>query len=159
MREIQLTQNQVALVDDCDFEELNKWSWFAHKSGRTFYARRTLTIGNKRHTIRMHHIVIGKPPIGFEVDHKNGIGTDNQRENLRFVTDRQNSQNRKNVNVTSVYPGVYWHSSRNKWMAQIYINGKSKFLGRFIDEHEAFNAYRKAVNDREETVIDRDISC
>lgn len=154
MREIQLTQNQVALVDDCDFEKLNKWSWYAHKSRKSFYARRNSPmINGRRCTIRMHHEVIGNPPIGFETDHKNGVGTDNQRENLRHVTSRQNSQNRKNAVATSIHPGIYWDELRNKWQAQIYINGKSKFLGRFVDERKAFEAYQKATDSIGEKVI------
>jgi len=154
MKEIQLTQNQVALVDDEDFERLNQVKWCADKMGNTFYGRRhSPCVNGKRYEILMHHEVIGKPPKGFEVDHLNGVGTDNQKENLRFVTRRQNCQNKKNTKKTSIYPGVHWQKLRGKWCTQITINGKLKHLGLFTDELKAFEAYEQAVNKLGETVI------
>lgn len=158
MRKIQLTQGQVALVDDDMYEELNQHKWCVDKGGNTFYAQRQLpTINGKRHKIKMHHAIIGKPPKGFEIDHKNGQGTDNQRHNLRFVTRRQNQQNQRNgKKKSSKYPGVYWDKRDKKWIAKIQIDGKSSNLGYFVDEFEAFESYRKAVNAIGTTVIDYD---
>lgn len=154
MREIPLTQNQVALVDNCDFEKLNQFKWCAKKDYNTFYAVRQLTIGKKRQrTIYMHHVVLGKPPKMLMPDHRNGRGTDNRRKNLRFVTNRQNQQNQNNVKTSSQYPGISWDRSRKKWKAGIKINGKQKFLGRFINEKKAFEAYKQAVNEIGEKMI------
>lgn len=105
MKEISLTQEKVALVDDDLYEELNQFKWHAHKMRNTLYAvRHSPTINGKRPIIRMHHEIIGVPPTGFMTDHENGCGTDNQRENLRHVTNRQNQQNLKNKKKTSKYP-------------------------------------------------------
>ena len=41
--------------------------------------------------------------------------------------------------------GVSFVKSRNKWLAQIQINGIAKNLGRFINEIDASNAYQKAL--------------
>lgn len=154
MREIILTQNQVALVDDEIFEELNQFKWYAHKGCNTFYARRMLPrVNGKQGVIRMHHVIIGKPPKGFEVDHKNGDGLWNLRNNLRFVTKRQNGQNRKNQNTSSQYPGVYWCKAGIKWMAYIRIDGVRKHLGLFTNEFEAFTAYKQVVESLGETIV------
>ena len=154
MKTISLTQNKKAIVNDIDFEKINKFKWYAHKDGNTFYAiRHAPTINGKRPLIRMHHEVAGKPPKGFVSDHKNGNGLDNRRENLRFVTIRQNGQNQKNRKSTSKYPGVYWDSEHEKWRAGIRINGKTKSLGRFKDEEKAFNAYMEANNNIREEVL------
>ena len=66
MKEIILTQGQTTLVDDEDYDELNKFKWYAHWSPDTksFYARRNATKDGKRTTIRMHQQVI-KIPCGF----------------------------------------------------------------------------------------------
>lgn len=40
MREINLIQNLVALVDDEDFAELSKYEWSAIRDYGTYYARR-----------------------------------------------------------------------------------------------------------------------
>ncbi len=48
---------------------------------------------------------------------------------------------------SSKYKGVYWYKSLNKWMAQIKVDGKLKYLGLFTDEYEAHLAYQKALNE------------
>lgn len=154
MKKIVLTQGQVALVDDCDFEKLNRFKWSASRHRNVFYAtRHSPMINRKRFTIYMHHEVVGKPPKGFMVDHKNGLGTCNIRKNLRFVTHRQNLQNRQKTKNSSRYPGVDWAKTNGKWRAQIGINGKNKYIGLFTDEKKAFEAYKQAVNNLGEKVI------
>ena len=156
MKEIILTQSQIALVDDDQYEFLIQWKWYADKpkTGYTFYAyRNSPTINGKRHRIAMHHEVIGKPPKGFVNDHRNGRGLDNQRHNLRHVTRRQNLQNLKNIKKSSRYPGVCWDKTRKKWNTKITINGKTKNLGLFVNELQAFNAYKQAVENLGEEVI------
>ena len=154
MREIQLTQGKVAQVDDEDFEELNRYKWFARKSRNTYYAGRNsaYVAGKKRKTINMHCIVMGELK-GLQTDHIDGNGLNNQKSNLRFVTSRQNSQNKKNTIKTSQYPGFDWDKSHNKWRSKIVINGTQKHLGYFIVAAAAFDTYRKAVNAIGEQVI------
>ena len=41
----------------------------------------------------------------------------------------------------SQYKGVAWDANRNKWLASICVNGKSKHIGRFNSEQEAALAY------------------
>jgi hypothetical protein len=45
------------------------------------------------------------------------------------------------------YKGVCWNKQSNKWKSVIYIDGKQKYLGLFIDEYEAHLAYKKALNE------------
>ncbi|MCG0790677.1 hypothetical protein IMAU10566_00999 [Lactiplantibacillus plantarum] len=40
--------------------------------------------------------------------------------------------------------GTYFNKSRNKWRAQIKINGKNKFLGNFLTQEEAIAARKTA---------------
>ena len=154
MKEIQLTRGKVALVDDEMFEELNQYKWVANKIGRTHYAIRSLPrINGKRKHIKMHHVVFGYPPKGFVTDHINGNGLFNLSSNLRFITQRQNCQNRKNTKKTSKYPGVSWNKCRQVWESCIQIEGKKKYLGYHHIELEAFNAYRAEVESLGETVV------
>ena len=161
MREIVLTQNQVALVDDEDYEWLNQWKWYADKpkTGDTFYAyRNSSTVNGKRHRIAMHHEVAGYPLKSFEIDHESGRGLDNQRSNLRHVTKRENQQNRKNgKKKSSQYPGVYWNKARRKWQVNISINNKTKYLGNFVNEKEAYETYCQAVSELGEKVLGANI--
>ena len=58
------------------------------------------------------------------------------------------------INNTSGYRGVTWNKLRNKWMVQIGVKGKHKYLGYFIDKLEAAKAYDKYVieNNLEHTI-------
>ena len=155
MREIQLTQGQVALVDDEDYEKLNQFKWYAFKGWNVFYAgRQSSKVNGKCRKLRMHHDIIGFPPKGLQTDHRDGNGLNNQRENLRFATNRQNQQNRKHQGKSSRYPGVCWQKNDKKWQANIQINGKLKYLGNFKTEKEAFEAYRCAVEELGEKMLE-----
>jgi len=157
MKEIKLTQGKMALVDDNMYGELDKFKWHAFKGGNTFYAaRQSPRVNGRQRKIKMDHIVLGKPFKGFEIDHRNGNGLDNQRGNLRIVTVRQNQQNqqnRKHGSKISQFPGVSKDKKCKKWRAYITINSKRKHLGCFITEIEAFIAYKQAVEHIDETVI------
>lgn len=48
-----------------------------------------------RTRIKLHHLIIGKPPKGMVVDHKNGNRQDNRKENLHFVSYSYNNTNHK----------------------------------------------------------------
>jgi hypothetical protein len=80
------------------------------------------------------------------VNHIDFNKTNNNINNLEIVTQRENS-NQKHLKSTSKYIGVSWSESRNKWVALIYLNGKHKNLGRFINELDASEAYQKALKD------------
>jgi hypothetical protein len=155
MKEIFLSQGLVAWVDDGMYRELNQYNWYANKSRNTYYARRHV-VGDSDKKITMYHAVMGFPPKGFISDHRDGNGLNNQRKNLRFVTSRQNRQNLNNIilPITSEFPGVGWHKKDKKWQARITINGKQKFLGNFKTEISAFEAYKQAVENLGQTVID-----
>jgi len=143
MKTIKLTQNQVALVSDEDYEHLNQWRWYAMKVGDVFYAVRSKRESGKRKTIYMHKIICP----GKEIDHKNGDTLNNTRENLRSCTHSQNLQNRRKYGSSSQYKGVSWDKKAKKWAARIMINQKYIHLGYFTNEEKAAKAYDTAARE------------
>jgi hypothetical protein len=143
MKEIQLTQGQVALVDNEDFELVSRYKWYAHKDGDRYYVHTNIRIGDKRVTLQMHCLLF--PSQSGRVDHINGNGCDNRRENLRVCTASQNSQNMRKFIGKSKYKGVFWDGDAKKWRAQIRVNSKRLHLGRFLNDEEAALAYNVAA--------------
>jgi hypothetical protein len=92
-----------------------------------------------------HFIVYGEWPKG-DVDHINGIGTDNRIANLRAATRSQNNQNRyrKSANKSTDLIGVSKRSDYEAYDARITVNGKQKCLGAFKTAQEARQAYLAA---------------
>ncbi len=82
------------------------------------------------------------------VDHINRDRQDNRWENLRGADCRQNSGNsgiaRHN---TSGFRGVSRNRSSGKWHAQIKINGKQTYLGRFETPEQAAHTYNLAAKE------------
>jgi hypothetical protein len=82
------------------------------------------------------------------VDHINNDKLDNNVNNLRYVTNQENSMNQKlSSNNTSNYKGVYYRKDLNKWYALIMINGKLKHLGLFEKIEDAINARVKKAKE------------
>ena len=80
------------------------------------------------------------------INHINFDKKDNKVSNLEIVTNRENS-NRKHLKSTSKYTGVSFEKDRNKWVAQIKINGNRVLLGRFSNEIDASNAYQSKLKE------------
>lgn len=139
MRIIILNNDMLSFVDNEDYAELNKYKWYAWKHRNTYYAIRRSSIKNLN---RMHRFIMN-PPDNMQVDHINGNGLDNRKENLRIVTNRENGQN-KHVKTSSKYPGVYWNKRDRNWQSMIVINGKKKFICCSKNEIDAATAYRVA---------------
>lgn len=138
-----LTQGYEAIIDADLAPFLGQWLWqvtirqdFAYAVGR---------MGQKRKTQKYLHRVIAAPKAGYHVDHINGNGLDNRRENLRVTTMSQNLMNqRKSRANTSGFKGVSFHKQRQKWRACIKKDGKYMHLGLFNTPEAAYAAYCEA---------------
>ena len=84
--------------------------------------------------------VYGSWPVN-DIDHVNGARHDNRIFNLREATRAQNMQNQRNPRTDnkSNYLGVSAH--REKWMAQIQVNGKKHYIGIYSTRKAAHAAY------------------
>ena len=71
------------------------------------------------------------------VDHINNNSLDNRIENLRILTQQENTFNR-------IAKGYCWSKQKNKWRARIVINDNEIHLGLFTEEADARNAYLEA---------------
>jgi hypothetical protein len=114
------------------------------------YLHVSLCKNNTCKTRRVHQLVaeafLEHTPCGYElvVNHINFLRSDNRVENLEIVTARENS-NHKQIPVSSKYEGVCWSKSHNKWLAQIFVEGKNINLGYFDIEEEANQYFCNAL--------------
>lgn len=84
--------------------------------------------------------VTGNFPEG-EIDHINGIRSDNRFSNLRDVPHRTNMENRKKAAAHNI-SGVLGVTKRgDSYMARIKINGKQVILGSFASASDAHVNY------------------
>lgn len=148
MREIQLSQGQVAIVDDEDFEALNAFPWYAqwNRTTKSFYAARNTPLGGgKRTTVQMHRVVLDAAK-GTDVDHINKNTLDNRKVSLRVCTRSENMRNRgKQKDNTSGFKGVFFRKDCNKWRARVGLGNKKVSLGHFDSPIEAARAYDRAA--------------
>lgn len=133
------------MVDDSDYEIINQWKWYAHKSANTYYACRMERIEGKRSIIRMHRAILGLKDNNVHVDHIDHDGLNNQRNNIRICNSSRNQGNSLSRKGTSQYKGVSWDKARNKWIACVKFKYRHIHLGRFEHEIEAARAYNKAA--------------
>lgn len=141
MKKIKLNNGRVALVDDEDFDALTNIKWVVTPKGGTAYARGYVRVRGVGVIAVLMHRYILDPPGKYVVDHINGDGLDNRRENLRACTHTENLQNMRKLGGSSSYRGVHWDSRRERWVASIRVSGKKTSIGAFEDEVQAAKAY------------------
>lgn len=140
---IELTQGYTATIDAID-GDLAVFNWCTIQPRYTPYAIRAV-IGDNKKKIYMHREVlsrmVGRPlKRGELTDHIDGDGLNNTRNNLRIATVSQNTRNsRMRSDNTSGFKGVC--KERNRWLAQIGVNGKQMRLGLYDTPEEAHAAY------------------
>jgi len=133
---IPLSQGEWALVDDEVALIAPKFHLWKHKTTDKLYGKRAIKVDNKWTTQLLHRFVLEYYKIDAPVyiDHINGNGLDNRKDNLRASSGTQNQGNRNlNKNNKSGCRGVSWRKDKGKWRAEIKIDGKSKHLGSFDD--------------------------
>jgi len=118
------------LVDEEDFEELNKFSWRLHGG----YAVRE---------VKMHREIIGISDFDENlIHHKNQDKLDNRKENLTKVNKSKHIQihNKNRNGKGSNKVSKTWHGFRyiycrkdGKWLAQITYHKFNTFLGVYVD--------------------------
>lgn len=83
-----------------------------------------------------------------EIDHRNGIRSDNRLVNLRECSRAENHQNRAmRRDNSSGFIGVSWAKREAKWKACIGKGRKLRHLGYFDTAQAAHNAYLTAKNE------------
>jgi hypothetical protein len=83
-----------------------------------------------------------------QIDHINGVRSENQFNNLREVSAAENARNaRRRKDNVSGFVGVYWREDQRRWGASIRFNNRLKHLG-FFETAEEAGAARKAAQQR-----------
>lgn len=133
---------KVALIDLDDVEKVKNYTWTLKNARGVFYIQSST---RKNGTLPLHRLIMNCPK-DMMVDHIHHNTLDNRKFNLRICTLVENLQNKKSN--TSGRAGVNWYKTKNKWQAQIQINGKKKNLGYFINFDDAVRARELAEQER-----------
>jgi|SRR5579859_7458077 len=142
--ELPLTNGGVALVDECDFHWLSQRGWYDNGNG---YA--VCDLSGRRGGIRilMHRLIMLAPDTAT-VDHRDGCGLHNWRDNLRLATQSEQNANRPKFRGKSNFKGVHRRSDGLKWVAQIRRpNREALNLGSFANVEDAARAYDAAARE------------
>tara|TARA_R110002167_G_scaffold13384_1_gene55817 strand:+ start:2803 stop:3279 length:477 start_codon:yes stop_codon:yes gene_type:complete len=105
---------------------------------------------NKTKARTIHQLVaeafLDHTPNGHErvVNHIDFNKLNNKVVNLEIIANRDNS-NKKHLKSSSKYTGVDLRSN-GKWRAQIYTDGKQRYIGSFKEEIDAHNAYQNELS-------------
>jgi hypothetical protein len=150
-----MTKQEFLVMDEKSrYDYMISIGWIADENGQVYshtgrpvgskasrYTLLAITFGRKKEhiTLRAHRFIwyFFHRTIADTVDHINQDRFDNRITNLRSVTQQQNTFNTKTK-------GYCYDKKRNKWKAQIMLNRKNIFLGRYDTKQEAYLTYLEA---------------
>lgn len=145
---IEINNNKLGLlhcmVDLDDLDVLSNYYWNIRYDNRhpncTVYVETHKRINGKNTRIHMHKLITNCPK-ELEVDHINGNGLDNRKQNLRCIPHSLNTLNKNHKYDV----GVRYNKRDNVWIASFNIKGKTIYAGYYRTKEEAINR-RKYIN-------------
>lgn len=135
---IPLHNGGVAWIDAADLPLVTGRTWYRRDKKHTSYAY----CHGEHGQIQMHRLLLGATYRQL-VDHEDGNGLNNRRENICLCTAVQNNANQQKTRGTSQYKGVHFHKQSGKWRAEI----AGRWLGHFTYEANAALAYNAAAEE------------
>lgn len=146
---VPLTRGLFAIIDEADGDAVRGWNWSAHRGHKVDYAIRMFRSGGRLRHCSLHAFLwrLWGMPTAPEIDHRDGDGLNNRRDNLRAATSSQQKQNtRRRSDNTSGFKGVSRAGrNRDRWRASIQVDGRQTQLGTFSDPAAAADAYAMAA--------------
>lgn len=145
---VELTNGQTAVIDAADVPLVHHRLWQAKFRCGIWYA-----VSSKEGP--MHRTIMGlaegESPEVF-IDHIDGNGLNNCRDNLRTCENRENLRNSKKRTVAgrkplSRFKGVTKCSGQRGWRAQIMRDGVKVNLGNYATEEMAARVYDMAARE------------
>ena len=130
-------------IDEEDYARCCKIKWYLLKRMTFDPSAPFYVMGRVDGTMTYLHRYI-LHAVGGRVDHKDRDPLNNTKSNLRLSSFSTNNRNRLLRGGTSRFPGVSRMRS-GKYIAQICVDGKRKYLGTHVMEKDAARAYRKAA--------------
>lgn len=143
MKEIKLTKGKIAVVDDEDFESLNKFKWLSYNR---YAARATYVTGDGKQTWIFMHRFLKNCPKNLQVDHINRNTFDNRKCNLRIATHQQNSFNHPgygNRGITKITN----RPLKKPYCVRLMINGKGLYFGYYKTIKEAKKVWKSKAKE------------
>jgi hypothetical protein len=138
----------VAQFDEPDHVHLQALGTLVCQRDRagTFRVRlHTFRRNGPRRYLYAHRIIAMAGP-GQLVDHINGDGLDNRRENLRLCSIEENARNsRKRITSQNRYKGIKRSHTRSEYWEAKICAGRPIYLGTFMTQEEAARAYDAAA--------------
>lgn len=130
------------------YDEQDHWiisnhrKWHINKIGNVLYVGTNVYLGNRKARFTMLHRMI--MPEAKRIDHIDGNGLNNLRNNLREVTHQQNMRNSRAPNTNkSGYKGVSKDGWTNLWRVWIEVDGKRISGGRHESKNKAASIYNE----------------
>lgn len=103
-------QNKYLKIDKKDYALIMDYKWFLNGQGYPYTFKNELSGQNfGKRGLTLHRLLFSNEYIekGYVIDHINRDKLDNRRNNLRIITQKENSYNRtKNTNSNNTYKGV-----------------------------------------------------
>jgi hypothetical protein len=129
------------IIDLEDVEKCKKYKWYMKNCNNKLYV-----IGRiDGKSTRLHRYILDFYG-DLDIDHKDGDGLNNKRNNLRIATRQENMMNQRVLpkNNTSGHIGIWFNKKNNKYTSQIKVNRKGIHLGEYSILEDAIKARKEA---------------
>lgn len=130
----------IVYFDIEDAELIDSYHWRIKRCKHLNYVQGFNKLKGNNETVYMHRLVMN--PVNGIVDHVNGCGLDNRKQNLTVGTQSDNLiKRRKKLGSKSKYRGVDYVKKDKVWRVRISFMGEEIFLAYFKNEDDAGYAY------------------